>query len=300
MELRHLRYFVTVAEELNFSKAAIKLFTAQPSLSQQIKDLEEEIGVRLFNRTKRKVELTEEGVVFLQEARLTLAQAEKAITMARQVAQAKQQRLIIGFVPVAEMKVFPCVIPSFRIQYPDLHIELKSLNNQEQMDMLRQGQLDLSFTRSNIQDDEIESLFVLREPLKLLLPKNHPLAKYERIPVQALDNLDFIITNPTQSLTLHNLILDYAKENNIHLNIVQHADNILLNINLVNIGMGCSILPAYITPIGQDNVISRPLDIELPSIDLYASYRKGNSSPVLKAFVDLLKQTFFLDFERNF
>ena len=300
MELRHLRYFVTVAEELNFSKAAIKLFTAQPSLSQQIKDLEEEIGVRLFNRTKRKVELTEEGVVFLQEARLTLAQAEKAITMARQVAQAKQQRLIIGFVPVAEMKVFPCVIPSFRIQYPDLHIELKSLNNQEQMDMLRQGHLDLSFTRANIQDDEIESLFVLREPLKLLLPKNHPLAKYERIPVQALDNIDFIITNPSQSLTLHNLILDYAEQNGIHLNIVQHADNILLNINLVNIGMGCTILPAYITPIGQDNVVSRPIDVELPSIDLYASYRKSNHSAVLKSFVDLLKQTFFLDFERNF
>ncbi len=105
--LRHLRYFITVAEELNFSRAALKLYTAQPSLSQQIKDLEEDIGVKLLNRTKRKVELTEEGAVFLEQARLTLAQADKAVAMARQVSQAKQQMLRIGFVPVAEMKIFP-------------------------------------------------------------------------------------------------------------------------------------------------------------------------------------------------
>jgi len=121
MELRHLRYFITVAEELNFSKAALKLYTAQPSLSQQIKDLEEDVGVKLLHRTKRKVELTEEGAVFLEQARLTLAQADKAVAMARQVSQAKQQMLRIGFVPVAEMKIFPYVLPNLRVQNSKLN-----------------------------------------------------------------------------------------------------------------------------------------------------------------------------------
>ena len=133
MELRHLRYFITVAEELNFSRAALKLFTAQPSLSQQIKDLEEDVGVKLLHRTKRKVELTDEGTVFLEQARLTLAQADKAIAMARQVLKAKQQMLRIGFVPVAEMKIFPYVLPNLRMQNSELKIELLSLNNVEQM-----------------------------------------------------------------------------------------------------------------------------------------------------------------------
>lgn len=137
MELRHLRYFITVAEELNFSKAALKLFTAQPSLSQQIKDLEEDVGVRLLNRTKRKVELTEEGEVFLEHARLTLAQAEKAVALARQVSKAKQQLLRIGFVPIAEMKIFPYVLPNLRLQHPDLIIELSNLNNTEQLKSLK-------------------------------------------------------------------------------------------------------------------------------------------------------------------
>ena len=155
MELRHLRYFITVAEELNFSKAALKLYTAQPSLSQQIKDLEEDVGVKLLYRTKRKVELTEEGAVFLEQARLTLAQADKAIAMARQVLQAKQQMLRIGFVPVAEMKIFPYVLPNLRVQNSDLKIELLSLNNTEQIKLLKKGDLDVTFTRQNLNSDEI-------------------------------------------------------------------------------------------------------------------------------------------------
>lgn len=240
MELRHLRYFITVAEELNFSKAALKLYTAQPSLSQQIKDLEEDVGVKLLNRTKRKVELTEEGAVFLEQARLTLAQADKAVAMARQVSQAKQQMLRIGFVPVAEMKIFPYILPNLRVQNPDLKIELLSLNNNEQMRLLKKGDLDLTFTRHNFNSDEIESQFVIREPLIFLLPKDHPLAKYERIPFKALNGIDFIIPSAEQSLTLNQAILDFAKAHGIEFNIVQKADNILFNINSIGMGLGCT------------------------------------------------------------
>lgn len=299
MELRHLRYFITVAEELNFSKAALKLYTAQPSLSQQIKDLEEDVGVRLLNRTKRKVELTEEGAVFLEQARLTLAQADKAIAMARQVSQAKQQMLRIGFVPVAEMKIFPYVIPNLRVQNPELKIELLSLNNTEQMKLLKKGELDLSFTRHNFNSDEIESQFVIREPLIFLLPKDHPLAKYERIPVKALNGIDFIIPSSEQSYTLHHAILDFAKANGVEFNIVQKADNILFNINSIGMGLGCTILPGYIAPLTMNNTVIRPLDIELPYLDLYVSYRKESTSMAVKKFLELLTRVFYLDINRD-
>ncbi|WP_191111984.1 DNA-binding transcriptional regulator HcaR [Acinetobacter lwoffii] len=299
MELRHLRYFITVAEELNFSKAALKLYTAQPSLSQQIKDLEEDVGVKLLNRTKRKVELTEEGAVFLEQARLTLAQADKAVAMARQVSQAKQQMLRIGFVPVAEMKIFPYILPNLRVQNPDLKIELLSLNNNEQMRLLKKGDLDLTFTRHNFNSDEIESQFVIREPLIFLLPKDHPLAKYERIPVKALNGIDFIIPSAEQSLTLNQAILDFAKANGIEFNIVQKADNILFNINSIGMGLGCTILPGYIAPLTMDNTVIRPLDVELPYLDLYVSYHKNNKSYVVSKFLELLTRVFYLDINRS-
>lgn len=299
MELRHLRYFITVAEELNFSKAALKLYTAQPSLSQQIKDLEEDVGVKLLNRTKRKVELTEEGAVFLEQARLTLAQADKAIAMARQVSQAKQQMLRIGFVPVAEMKIFPYVLPNLRVQNPDLKIELLSLNNTEQMKLLKKGELDLTFTRHNFNSDEIESQFVIREPLIFILPKDHPLAKYDRISVKLLNGIDFIIPSAEQSQTLHHTILDFAKANGIEFNIVQKADNILFNINSIGMGLGCTILPGYIAPLTMDNAIIRPLDVELPYLDLYVSYHKNNKSYAVSKFLELLTRVFYLDINRS-
>ena len=298
MELRHLRYFVTVAEELNFSKAALKLFTAQPSLSQQIKDLEEEIGVKLLNRTKRKVELTDEGVIFLEQARLTLAQAEKAVAMARQVSQAKQQILRIGFVPVAEMKIFPYVLPNLRVQKPDLKIELHSLNNTEQMSALQRGELDLTFTRNNFHSDEIESQFVLREPLIFILPKDHPLAQYDRIPIKALNGIDFIIPSKAQSLQLHNTILEFTKEHGINLNILQEADNILFNINSIGMGLGCTILPGYIEPLIMENTVIRPLKVDLPFLDLYVSYRKQNNSAAVEHFIKLLTDVFYLNIHR--
>ncbi|TSH76038.1 DNA-binding transcriptional regulator HcaR [Acinetobacter sp. RF15A] len=299
MELRHLRYFITVAEELNFSKAALKLYTAQPSLSQQIKDLEEDVGVQLLYRTKRKVELTEEGAVFLEQARLTLAQADKAVAMARQVSQAKQQMLRIGFVPVAEMKIFPYILPNLRVQNPDLKIELLSLNNTEQMRLLKKGDLDLTFTRHNFHSDEIESQFVLREPLIFILPKDHPLAKYERIPVKELNGIDFIIPAAEQSLTLHNAILDFAKVNNLEFNIVQKADNILFNINSIGMGLGCTILPGYIAPLTMNNTVIRPLDVELPYLDLYVSYRKAGNSMAVDKFLELLTHVFYLNINRD-
>jgi LysR family hca operon transcriptional activator len=215
------------------------------------------------------------------------------------VSQAKQQMLRIGFVPVAEMKIFPYILPNLRVQNPDLKIELLSLNNNEQMRLLKKGDLDLTFTRHNFNSDEIESQFVIREPLIFLLPKDHPLAKYERIPVKALNGIDFIIPSAEQSLTLNQAILDFAKANGIEFNIVQKADNILFNINSIGMGLGCTILPGYIAPLTMDNTVIRPLDVELPYLDLYVSYHKNNKSYAVSKFLELLTRVFYLDIYRS-
>lgn len=165
--------------------------------------------------------------------------------------------------------------------------------------MLKKGELDISFTRNNVHSDEIESQFVLREPLIFLLPKDHPLAKYERIPVKALNGIDFIIPAAEQSQTLHQTILDFAKAHNVEFNIVQKADNILFNINAIGLGLGCTILPGYVAPLSMNNTVIRPLEVELPYLDLYVNYRKNNSSLAVTKFIELLTRVFYLDINRE-
>ena len=173
------------------------------------------------------------------------------------------------------------------------------MNNTEQLRLLKKGELDISFTRNNVHSDKIESQFVLREPLIFLLPKDHPLAQYERIPVKALDGIDFIIPAAEQSQTLHQTILEFAKTHNIEFNIVQKADNILFNINAIGLGLGCTILPGYVAPLSMNNTVIRPLEVELPYLDLYVNYRKNNSSLAVTKFIELLTRVFYLDINRE-
>src|SRR5690606_20234265 len=135
--------------------------------------------------------------------------------------------------------------------------------------------------------------------LIFILPKDHPLAKYERIPVKELNGIDFIIPAAEQSLTLHNAILDFAKVNNLEFNIVQKADNILFNINSIGMGLGCTILPGYIAPLTMNNTVIRPLDVELPYLDLYVSYRKAGNSMAVDKFLELLTHVFYLNINRD-
>lgn len=287
MELRHLRYFVTVAEELNFSKAAQRLFTAQPSLSQQIKYLEEELGIQLFHRTKRKVELTEAGLNFLPYAQATLIQARLTIEKAKQVAEAQKNCLKIGFVPVAELKIFPQIVPKLRFENPHLKLNLQSMNALEQLTALEAGNIDIGFLRENINTDKISSQLIFREKMIFLLPKDHPLCQYEVIPVEALNNEALIIASVEHAPTLHKSVMHFAKKNNIKFNLIQHAGNILFNINAVNMGLGCAILPNYIEPIiqNQSNITTRPLSCELPLLDLFMCYNTKNNQNNIDKFI---------------
>lgn len=295
MELRHLRYFVTVAEELSFSKAALKLHTAQPSLSQQIKDLEDEIGVQLFYRTKRKVELTEEGQVFLEQARLTLSQADRAVMLARQVAANKAQTLKIGFVPSAEIRIFPYILPRLRIRIPKLQICMLNLKENDQIAELRKGDLDIIFINQPFQNDTFISQLVLKEPLVFMLSKQHPLAQYGQISIAQLDGLNLSMLSPRLSQPLAQTIQQYIEQQNIQFRHIDETDRIAESIHAVHTGQCCAILPAYMQTLATDQMVIRPLSSPLPCLEVYMSYNKHSVNLPTQQLLQEINEVFGLE-----
>jgi len=293
MELRHLRYFVAVAEELNFTKAAQRMCTVQPSLSQQIKDLEQEVGVQLLVRSNRKVELTEEGKAFLKEALLSLEHAEKAIQDARKVANISKDQLHIGFVPVAEMKIFPYIMPNIRAHFPDLKIHFHSLTDADQFRALKKGDIDIAFTRYVDESSELEFVQIFNEPLALIVPKGSAAAAQRHVSIKSFNQQDFIISDEGASPQLYKIIQDFFKQSKLNVNVVQHSTNILLNVNLVGMGVGWSLVPAYVIPLLGDKIVVKNTIEPLPTIGLYASYRKEQRSEAIELILKILKEQFY-------
>ena len=295
MELRHLRYFITVAEELSFSKAALKLHTAQPSLSQQIKDLEDDIGVQLFHRTKRKVELTEEGLIFLEQARLTLTQADKAITMARQVAAAKVQYLKIGFVPSAEIRIFPYILPRLRVKLPKLQIRTLNLKESDQIAELKKGDLDMIFINQEFQNEVFASQLILKEPLVFMLPKQHPLAQLTEIPVEQLNGLAITVLSQKLSQPLFDTIAQYIEQQHVQFQTISEANSIAESIQAVHSGQSCAILPSYMQALATDQIVVRRLSHSLPCLDVFFSHNRLEPSLATEQFLEEIRQVFELD-----
>ncbi|WP_236872885.1 DNA-binding transcriptional regulator HcaR [Burkholderia sp. LA-2-3-30-S1-D2] len=293
MELRHLRYFVAVADELNFTRAAQRLHTAQPSLSQQIRDLEDEVGTRLLERSKRKVELTEAGHVFLAEARLVLSQADRAVERARQTGRRQALTVRIGFVPAAEVAIFPAILPKLRMQCPGVHVELRSMPTMEQEDALLRGDIDIAFMRRPVQAPNLHAEVVLTEPLIVLMQADHPLAAHARIAPAMLDGQPFIQTNPAYAGQLYDIVDRYFTDHGIDPDVVQVATNILLNLNLVGMGLGVALLPAYVAALVGESMCCRALAGPAPRIDLLMVTRAEPHSRELGALVDLMRRATF-------
>ncbi|RAR48730.1 LysR family hca operon transcriptional activator [Paraburkholderia unamae] len=289
MELRHLRYFIAVADELSFTRAAQRLHTAQPSLSQQIRNLEDEVGTPLFERTRRKVELTEAGKVFLAEARLVVAQADRAVARARQVGQGRAT-VTIGFVPAAEIRVFPVILPRLRLRYPDVNVELRSLPTAEQEEALLRGDIDVAFMRRPVVSPALRSEVVLTEPLVVVLPSGHPLARQQRIAAAQLSGEPFISTHPQFSGQVHSVVEAYCEAHGIERKVAQVATNILLNLNLVGMGLGYALLPAYVSSLTSSAICTRPLEGEPPTIDLLMVARNEPHTAELEALFELVRE----------
>ena len=288
MELRQLKYFVTVAQELNFRRAAERLYMQQPPLSRQIRQLEEELGVELLHRNKRGVALTEAGAVFLDEARLTLAQAERAAKTARQAIEMRPQQITIGFSICAFNRVLPEIIQAFRQEFPDVKVTLTEMSTEMQIQALLKETIDVGFIHTPIEQPEIKTITFLREPLVVALPPNHPLANQETIDLVSLKNEPFVLC-PGVKPEFYAQIISLCQQAGFQPNVVQEASPPEVQLALVESGMGISLVAAGAETRHKVGVVYRTLTEKTPILEIAAAWRKEEFL-VLQRFLRVVEQ----------
>lgn len=245
IELRHLRYFIAVAEELHFGHAAARLNISQPPLSQQIQILEQQIGARLFARTNRSVSLTEAGRQFLADSRQILSQVDDAAARAARLHHGETGELRIGFTSSAPfIKAVSDTLSTFRRRYPDVHIQTRETNTREQIVPLNEGALDLGLMRNTHLPDTLVWERVLREPLLAMVPRDHPLARQPCVSLRELAREPFVFFDPHVGTGLYDDILGLMRRYDLTPAITQEVGEAMTIIGLVAAGLGVSILPA--------------------------------------------------------
>jgi len=290
MELRHLRYFVAVAEEGSLTVAAERrLHTAQPSLSRQMRDLEYEVGAQLMVRSARGIELTVAGRVFLDHARLALAQVEAAREAARRAAKPDKPSFALGFLTGQEMDWLPEAVRILRDELPNMEVTISSQYSPDLAGALMRGKLDVAFMRPEAQAPDLVFKVVTKEPLVAILPSDHRLAAYEAIDPHDIAGETFISVSNTAP-TLRVVIHDYLERFNLGIRPDHEVDNLAMAMSLVASTRGVAFLPAYAQNFLPWSVISRPIKGDAPTIDLVIGYNRANASPTLKLFLSRLDE----------
>jgi DNA-binding transcriptional LysR family regulator len=267
IELRHLRYFIAVAEELHFGRAAARLNISQPPLSQQIQILEQQVGARLLARTNRSVSLTAAGRQFLADSRQILGLVDEAAARAERLHLGETGELRIGFTSSAPfINAVSETLSSFRRHYPDVHIQTREINTREQIAPLNEGSLDLGLMRNTQLPDTLAWQVILREPLLAMIPRDHPLASHSVVSLAALAKEPFVFFDPHVGTGLYDDILGLMRRYGLAPVITQEVGEAMTIIGLVSAGLGVSILPASFkrvqlsemrwVPIAQEDAIS--------------------------------------------
>ncbi len=298
MELRHLRYFVAVAEELNFRRAAQRLFMEQPPLSRQIRQLEAEIGVLLIARVKRPIELTAAGQAFLDEARRTLAQAERAVQAARQAGREQVQSLVVGFCACLDKSSYdfaltlPEVVQVFGRQRPDIRITLTEMCSLRQVQALSERTLDVGFIQVSATDEALVSHLLLQEPLVIALPQGHSLAALTSVPLAALAEEKFLLFPAHVYPALHQRMLAACAQAGFRPQVVQEVVSSQMAVGLVGAGMGVAFAGAGMAETEPSGVVFRAVQDFPVTLELSVAWRRDNASSALAEFVDLARKMF--------
>ena len=291
MELRHLRYFVAVAQELNFTRAAARLHTSQPSLSQQIRQLEAEIGIALLDRSRHHVALTDGGRIFLREVRDILGRLEHAGRLAKQAAGGRGGELAVGTFPAADVSILPRLRALIATQLPDLRLLLHSKYALDPCMGLQSGALDVAFMRGPLNADGLDSIELLRESIVVVLPAHHQLARRRQIPVALLHDLPCITMDRSLAPALHDAIALLYRQAHIRMQAVSRADNVVGHLQLVQEGLGYALLPESVGALLPPGVVLKPLAGEpVPMVSIVTAWKTGNTSPLVRAFVELARQ----------
>ena len=289
IELRHLRYFIAVAEELHFGRAAKRIGIAQPPLSLQIQRLEAALGVDLFERTNRRVRLTPAGQAFLEEGRQVLADFKAATDAARRAARGETGSLTVAFAASVMFLSLPKIIRRFRTELPGVRLELRELPTGSQLVALRTGELDIGFLREPPRDDELTTETVMKERLLLALSKRHELATRKRLRLADVANEDFVLFPRDLAPGLHAHVLAVCAEAGVHPRIVQTSRELYTTVSLVEAGLGVTIIPASVRQMGWRGVRYYPITSPSATTRIAAAWRTDNPSPIVPAFLEIAR-----------
>ena len=290
MELRHLRYFVMVAEELHFGRAAARLFIAQPPLSQQIQQLERELGVPLFARTSRRVQLTPAGEAFLEESRRILRSVEQAAETAKRAARGETGWLGIGFAASATYDLLPAVLHDFRALFPEAALSLQELNAAEQARALEDKTIHVGFARPYVASAELIVGAVQREPFLVALPETHKLTGEASLPLFALADQPFISFPELPKPSYAGAVRQACEDAGFTPQVVQEVREMQTALSLVAAGFGIALLPASVRHLHRDGVVYRPLSEPAPRTELAVVSRADDPSPVLQNFLAIVRE----------
>jgi len=290
MELRHLRYFVAVAEAGSLTVAAEqKLRTSQPSLSRQIRNLEDEVGAQLLRRNARGIELTPAGRAFLDHARVVLSQVEAAGEAARRVAHPAKPCFAMGFLTGHELTWMPEALQILRDELPNVDVMISSQYSPLLASALLKGTVDVAFLRRERRVPDLAFRLLVKEPLVVVLPRDHRLAALKAINPGDLEGEAFVTVSDTAPV-LREVIDNYLKRSGINITPAHAADHLSMGMSLIASTRGVGLLPVYAQNFLPPSVTSRPLKGDPPSIDLVLGYKKSNRSPILKLLLSRLDE----------
>jgi DNA-binding transcriptional LysR family regulator len=292
IELRHLRYFVAVAEELHFGRAALRLHLAQPPLSQQIRKLEEILGYPLFLRTSRAVKLTSAGEVFLERARRTLRNVQEDMEEARSVGRGEEGFLRVGFIGSAMLTPLPAMLGRYRRLYPKVNLQLHESYTSAVVQKLLKGELDAGFLRDGGQASglEIEPLF--SEPFIAVVPKKHPLARHKTISAKELRDEPFVFFSPSAGTLAYEKPVSICEEHGFRPHVVQEAPQWLTIMRLIGAGLGVTIAPACVKQIATPNIACLSLRRATVESDIELAYRTSEDRPIVEAIATVARRSF--------
>jgi DNA-binding transcriptional LysR family regulator len=287
IELRHLRYFLALAEELHFSRAANRLGIAQPPLSQQIQRLEEMLGVKLFVR-RPKVRLTEAGEALLIVARRALAQAEQGFEDVRRAGRGEGGTLVVGFATSTLLGPLPGIIRVYRRRYPGVRLSLRELSTAEQQKALDSGAIELGFLREPVTDETLSCETILSEPFAVVLPPRHPLNRCSEIDLADLAREPFVHFPREVAPTLYDQVVGICRDAGFTPLVTQEASEWLTIVGLVEADLGVSLVPSSFRKLGWGAVQYRPLRKVRTRTSVALCYKAKSLSPQAEQFIGLV------------
>lgn len=309
IEVRHLRYFIAVAEELHFGKAAVRLHMSQPPLSQQIQRLESLLGCDLFVRTSRAVSMTAAGHALLERSKRLIARAKDDIEFVRRTGRGETGKLRVGFVGSAMLTRLPETLHEYHRLFPDVELQLQELYTSAILDGLQQYSIDIGLVRDGDPTPNLESVPVLEERLVAVIPKRHALARRSQVDVAQLRNEPFVFYPPSAGRTAWERTMQICHASGFRPRVVQEAPHWVTIVSLVGAGLGVSIAPECMRKIATGNVVSRPLvtvknNREKPLQSRASSFldlvhRPAETSPVVREFARVTKKVFAAGLEKS-